>query len=234
MQFPARRPTAPSVILFPGCIPNCMERIWGSWPRRACRPGTGSAPSAADRTYPDGIPKSDQFRGLPRVVRRTPCHQACRSPHAELTSAKRWHYGCSARVRFPAAQEQPASAAQQGICTEVNSRYKDCSPATSPIESLAVREVPGEIGGSSPSLAAGGKSGDQMYVGGLGAAAGGPPSFVGQAPAVDAPPRQAPYERDQIASRAASGAARGLLSPPAGGGGGRPSARRRRPAGRAA
>src|SRR4051794_22694849 len=103
-------------------------------------------------------------------------------------------------------------------------------PAASPRLLLAGCEVLGDSGDRCHLLQVSANRGDQMYVGGLGASAGGTASFVGQAPAVnDAPPQRAPYQRDQIAPRAASGAARGLYATPVGGGGGMPSVRHRRP-----
>src|SRR3954468_15622148 len=102
-------------------------------------------------------------------------------------------------------------------------------PGALQTESLSVSEALGEIGGSPAPLVGVGKSGDQMYVGGLGAAAGGTASLVGQGPtAADAPPWRAPYERDHIVPRAASGAACGVRTTPVGGSAGASTARRRR------
>jgi exopolysaccharide biosynthesis polyprenyl glycosylphosphotransferase len=62
-----------------------------------------------------------------------------------------------------------------------------------------------------------------MYVGGLGAAAGGTASLVGEIPAIaDTTLRPAPRKFGEFGARAASGAARGLRSGPSGGGYGGP------------
>src|SRR3954454_13750776 len=101
-------------------------------------------------------------------------------------------------------------------------------PGALQTEPLSVSQALGEIGGSPAPLVGVGKSGDQMYVGGLGGAAGGTASLVGQAPtAADAPSWRAPYELEYIQPRAASRAACDVR-PPVGGSGAASAARRRR------